>query len=57
MVMFMGSDDKEGIFAMILPLLLINSCNKYSNRAVNHSISATRFNLPINCKKLLSLHS
>ena len=56
MVMFMGSDDKEGIFAMILPLLLINSCNKYSNRAVNHSISATRFNLPINCKKLLSLH-
>ena len=46
MVMFIGSDNGVSIGAMTLPLSLVNTCNKYSNRAVNHSISATKFNFP-----------
>ena len=46
MVILMGSDNGVGIGAMTLPLLLINTYNKYSNRAINHSISATKFDFP-----------
>ena len=55
--MLTGANVKGGINAMILPLLLVISCNKYSNRAVDYSISATGLDFPLNCRKIISVHS